>query len=396
MTVIYMPKQSNGTVHSSKDLNQLIDYVMNPEKTNDFEYVSGQNILDIHSTCDEMLATRTMANTLKNKPQKNERFGYHFVQSFSPDDHLTPEQVHEIGLKTMKEYLGSSAEFIIATHTDKPHLHNHIVLNATDPLTLNKFHQNKNDLERLKEISDRISKEYGCKIIVRPEQKLGNSHKNYLVYLAQISYRKEIKNKLEFLMNHSHTWEDFKEKASALNLKVDDTKKYTTYLLEGSEQTKKIRDRSLKNDKFLKENLKERIEKNTIGYSVEEVVKLWKDKESIQEKGQEKEIEILLEHWQVTKETEKDLVVTIDTAFDNEATIKIPARCVDKLENGQYKIFIKRATAFRILIKKVRQTIKSWLGQPLLKIYKDKVEISLFILTMSISNSNKFFMSSIS
>ncbi|BCO04675.1 hypothetical protein LLG32_27690 (plasmid) [Lactococcus cremoris] len=73
----------------------------------------------------------------------------------------------------MKEYLGSSAEFIIATHTDKPHLHNHIVLNATDPLTLNKFQQNKNDLERLKEISDKISKEYGCKIIVRPEQKLG-------------------------------------------------------------------------------------------------------------------------------------------------------------------------------------------------------------------------------
>ncbi len=90
MTVIYMPKQSNGTVHSSKE---------------DFEYVSGQNILDIHSTCDEMLATRTMANTLKNKPQKNEIYGYHFVQSFSPDDHLTPEQVHEIGLKTMKEYL---------------------------------------------------------------------------------------------------------------------------------------------------------------------------------------------------------------------------------------------------------------------------------------------------
>ncbi|ESK78000.1 hypothetical protein [Lactococcus lactis] len=72
MTVIYMPKQSNGTVHSSKDLNQLIDYVMNPEKTNDFEYVSGQNILDIHSTCDEMLATRTMAIALKNKPRKNE------------------------------------------------------------------------------------------------------------------------------------------------------------------------------------------------------------------------------------------------------------------------------------------------------------------------------------
>ena len=197
-------------------------------------------------------------------------------------------------------------------------------------------------------------------------------------------------------MNHSHTWEDFKEKASALNLKVDDTKKYTTYLLEGSEQTKKIRDRSLKNDKFLKENLKERIEKNTIGYSVEEVVKLWNDKESIQEKNQEKEISILVEDWQIEKETENFLYVTIDTALDKEATIKIPARCVDKLENGDYQVFIKIKTDFLILIRKVRKTIKSCMEQLLLKIYNDKVEMSLFILTMSISNSNKFFMSSIS
>ena len=65
----------------------------------------------------------------------------------------------------------------------------------------------------------------------------------------------------------------------------------------------------------------------------------FKDNISIQEKGQEKEIEILLEHWQVTKETEKGLVVTIDTAFDNEATIKIPARCVDKLEIVSKKMY---------------------------------------------------------
>ena len=70
MTVIYMPKNSNGTVHSSKDLNQLIDYVMNPEKTNDFNYVSGQNILNIHSACDEMLATRELAISLVNLPKK--------------------------------------------------------------------------------------------------------------------------------------------------------------------------------------------------------------------------------------------------------------------------------------------------------------------------------------
>ena len=82
MTVIYMPKQSSGTVHSSKDLNQLIDYVMNPEKTNDFEYVSGQNILDIHSTCDEMLATRTMAIALKKQATKKRKVWLSFCTIF--------------------------------------------------------------------------------------------------------------------------------------------------------------------------------------------------------------------------------------------------------------------------------------------------------------------------
>ncbi|MDA2886892.1 hypothetical protein PEG80_00440, partial [Lactococcus lactis] len=85
---------------------------------------------------------------------------------------------------------------------------------------------------------------------------------------------------------------------------------------------------------------------------VEEVVKLWNDKESIQEKNQEKEISILVEDWQIEKETENFLYVTIDTALDKEATIKIPARCVDKLENGDYQVFIKNKDRFSYLDKK--------------------------------------------
>ena len=72
MTVIYMPKQSNGTVHSAKDLKQLIDYVMNSEKTNDFEYVSGQNILDIHSTCDKNGTDQEVYDYVMEHPQSEE------------------------------------------------------------------------------------------------------------------------------------------------------------------------------------------------------------------------------------------------------------------------------------------------------------------------------------
>ncbi|MGC3362503.1 relaxase/mobilization nuclease domain-containing protein, partial [Enterococcus faecalis] len=189
-------------IHSEKQLANTLDYIVDPKKTNNYELVSGQNISVPQQSLEEMLLTRELAILIGNQPRKNERFGFHFVQSFSPEDQLTPEQIHEIGKKTMNKYLGDSAEFVIATHTDKNHIHNHIVLNATNPKTLKKFQQSQMLFEELKEISDQISLEYGAKIIDRT---LKNSHKKYQQYLAQNSYRNEIKTKLKFLMTHANT-----------------------------------------------------------------------------------------------------------------------------------------------------------------------------------------------
>ena len=124
MTVIYMPIDTSGVIHSQGQLSRALNYIVNPEKTKGGELVSGQNINVPNNAYDEMLLTRELAILSGKSEIKNERFGYHFVQSFSPEDNLTPEQVHEIGLKTMKAYLGESAEFVIATHIDKEHLHN--------------------------------------------------------------------------------------------------------------------------------------------------------------------------------------------------------------------------------------------------------------------------------
>ena len=72
---------------------------------------------------------------------------HHIIQSFSPDDNLTPEQIHEIGRQTMLELTGGNYEFVIATHTDKDHLHNHIILNTTNTSTLKKFRWEKKTLK---------------------------------------------------------------------------------------------------------------------------------------------------------------------------------------------------------------------------------------------------------
>ncbi|MBD5855915.1 relaxase/mobilization nuclease domain-containing protein [Lactococcus lactis] len=367
MTVINMPNKSKGTLHSKQGLSSALKYITDPQKTNNGELVSGQNINVPSNAYNEMLATREMAILSGKKPRENEIFGYHFVQSFSPEDHLTPEQVHEIGLKTMKAYLGESAEFVIATHTDKEHLHNHIILNATNPKTLKKFHQSKNQLEELKEISDVISKEYGCKII---DRSLKNSHKKYQVYLAKNSYRKEIKSKIKFLLSHASNWNDFKNKATALGLIVDDKGKYTTYQLSGTSQERKVRDRSLKNQAFMKEAISERLKENEVVYTESEVKELWAENQTIQDKEQETEIEMLIEDWQVEKETADYLYVNINIGLEREqrkSAIKIPARCVDKLENGNYQVFLKKQDRFYFVDSKNPENNKIMLGKTVAK-----------------------------
>lgn len=367
MTVINMPNKSKGTLHSKQGLSSALKYITDPQKTNNGELVSAQNINVPSNAYDEMLLTREMAILSGKKPRENEIFGYHFTQSFSPEDNLTPEQVHEIGLKTMKAYLGESAEFVIATHTDKEHLHNHIILNATNPKTLKKFQQSKSQLEELKEISDVISKEYGCKII---DRNLKNSHKKYQVYLAKNSYRKEIKSKIKFLLSHASNWNDFKNKANALGLIVDDKGKYTTYQLSGTSQERKIRDRSLKNQAFMKEAISERLKENEVLYTESEVKELWEENQTIQDKEQETEIEMLIEDWQVEKETADYLYVNINIGLEREqrkSAIKIPARCVDKLENGNYQIFLKKQDRFYFVDSKNPENNKIMLGKTVAK-----------------------------
>ncbi|MDT2890853.1 relaxase/mobilization nuclease domain-containing protein, partial [Lactococcus lactis] len=131
-------------------------------------------------------------------------------------------------------------------------------------------------------------------------------------YLAKNSYRKEIKSKIKFLLSHASNWTDFKNKATALGLIVDDKGKYTTYQLSGTSQERKVRDRSLKNQAFMKEAISERLKENEVFYTESEVKELWEENQTIQDKEQETEIEMLIEDWQVEKETADYLYVNIN------------------------------------------------------------------------------------
>ena len=99
---------------------------------------------------DNFLSNDGLYEFRHDRQEVNQRriHSHHIIQSFSPDDNLTPEQVHEIGRQTMLELTGGNYEFVIATHTDKDHLHNHIILNTTNTSTLKKFSLGKENLEK--------------------------------------------------------------------------------------------------------------------------------------------------------------------------------------------------------------------------------------------------------
>ncbi|MDR0200247.1 MAG: relaxase/mobilization nuclease domain-containing protein [Streptococcaceae bacterium] len=342
MVTVTLPKRTKGTISSSKGLHAAVAYITNPEKTMNYELVSGQNILIPQEAAEEMLVTRVLAVQFSGRVPKNERFAWHVVQSFSPNDKLSPQEINEIGRRTMKELLGEDYEFIVATHVDRDHIHNHIIFNVINRESLRRFQWTNNTLNQVRDISDKISAEYGAIIL---ENQLTNSHTKYQDYLAQNSYRQEIKNRLNFLMKHSKNWSDFKSKARELDLSINDSGKYITYRLLGSEQKRNIRDRSLdKKGRFLRVNLEEILTKNGATYSLDEIKSEYAKQSSSREN--QKEIEMIIENWQVKSATGKYLLVNVDFGLGQQGTIRIPATKVDALENGYFKLFIKKRDKF--------------------------------------------------
>lgn len=186
--------------------------------------VSCYGLVSAEYAYDEMMMTKMIAKHTLGERQggKTDVLAHHIIQSFSPEDNLTPEQVHEIGRRTVLELTGGEHEFVIATHMDKDHLHNHIIFNTTNNVTLKKFRWQKGTKKSLENISDKHADFFGAKIIDN-EKRFG--HKEYMAYVSKHSFRREIKRRLDFLKKNAVSLDDFLEKARALNLFVDFSKK---------------------------------------------------------------------------------------------------------------------------------------------------------------------------
>ena len=160
---------------------------------------------------------------------------HHLIQSFSPEDNLTPEEINRIGYETMMELTGGRFKFIVVTHTDKDHVHNHILINAIDRNSDKKLIWNYALERNLRMISDRISKVAGAKIIEKRY-----SYRDYKKY-RESSHKFELKQRLYFLLQQSKSFDDFLEKAKQLHVQIDFSQKHSRFLMTDRTMVKPIR-----------------------------------------------------------------------------------------------------------------------------------------------------------
>lgn len=240
-------------ISSKANIKRIISYVTQDKKTN-VNLVTGKDCL-AESCLEEMLYT-------KNLYHKNSGRQYiHIIQSFDPKDNLSAEQVHNVGIKLASTFNGF--QVLIATHIDKNHLHNHLVINSVSFENGYKIQMSKKDLQYLKDYSDKLCLEIGASVIPKKEKTNYIKRNEYRVAEQGKSWKFKLMNAIDLSLAESNCKDNFIKNMNKLGYQVNwtDARKYITYT---TPEGYKCRDNKLYDNKYSKgamENEFRRIEK---------------------------------------------------------------------------------------------------------------------------------------
>lgn len=247
-------------IHAIKStLSKAIAYIENPDKTDGQLYVSGYNTEPQTASLDFEMTAAT-ARKAHHSKRRSGNLAYHLIQSFSPDDDLTPEQAHELGKKLASEFTQGKYEYVVATHIDKGHLHNHII-NAVSFYNYKKLRTVPYRTARqIRGISDRLCAEAELSVLQEPRQ-LGQRYTERMRKRTTVPVRSEIRRRLNYVLARAASYDEFKTMAAELGITVKDSGKHIAYLYTGAERA--VRGNKLGDtDKYLPEGIREQLAAN--------------------------------------------------------------------------------------------------------------------------------------
>ena len=227
----------------------VLRYTQQEEKTlwEGHRLVSGWN-------CTAQSALSEMQLTKERFRKTDGRQYYHFVQSFSEQDNLTPQEVHAIGLELAKREF-PDFEVLVATHIDTDHLHNHLVVNSVSFQDGHKLHQSAADLQAHRQANDKICIAHGLEILPPPQKQVEQKRMNTREYRSAAkgeSWKFRLINTVDQCMRYASTREDFISlmESEGYQVRWTDSRKNITYT---TPQGMKCRDDRLHELKYTKE-----------------------------------------------------------------------------------------------------------------------------------------------
>ena len=144
--------------------------------------------------------------TRRHAIDKGTRLGRHLIQAFEPGE-VTPEEAHRIGMELAREVLGGKYEFVLTTHIDKDHVHNHLIVNAVSFTDHKHYYSNKRRYHEIRRASNRLCREHGLSVIV-PGLDKGKSYIEHQAAQNGTSYKAKLKAAIDRLIPVSSSLED--------------------------------------------------------------------------------------------------------------------------------------------------------------------------------------------
>ena len=231
-------------------MSKAIAYILNPEKTDEKLLVSSYG-------CASETAAREFEWTRKIAEQKGMNpvriIARHVIQSFEIGE-VAPELAHEIGKQFADEILGGKYEYVLTTHIDKDHVHNHLIFNAVDFVDYHAYKSYKRIYYDMREVSDRLCKENGLSVIP-PSQNKGMGYKEYTEAKRGTSWKQKLKQTIDRLVITAKDYDDFLRLMQEAGYEIK-TGKYISFRAEGQERF--TRSKTI-GENYTEERIKERI-----------------------------------------------------------------------------------------------------------------------------------------
>lgn len=231
-------------------MSKAIAYILNPEKTDEKLLVSSYG-------CASETAAREFEWTRKIAEQKGMNpvriIARHVIQSFEIGE-VTPELAHEIGKQFADEILGGKYEYVLTTHIDKDHVHNHLIFNAVDFVNYHAYKSYKRIYYDMREVSDRLCKENGLSVIP-PSQNKGMGYKEYTEAKRGTSWKQKLKQTIDRLVITAKDYDDFLRLMQEAGYEIK-TGKYISF--RAKDQERFTRSKTI-GENYTEERIKERI-----------------------------------------------------------------------------------------------------------------------------------------